>query len=316
MNITDTAARAARRLAAPVALAVALAGCGQYVAYDENYVPPGTGGTLDDFPPGVTTLGHYGLAGVLARNAQYDSSGELVLVDYDAIAASEEASYLLDQYLGMLATVDPSKLKDERERLAYWINGYNAAVIRGVISTYGGSKDFKVTDSGTFFDEPAYTFGDQVLTLNQVENGVIRGKLDHPSVKSAGSTVKDAIKKWHGELWKGGTVDARFHAAVNCAALSCPNLLAEAPHVYTAANLDPQLDRATRSWLDDPDRGAGPGGISKLFDWYGEDFAATHGDASGFIKAHRTGGAAGVDTSKFLDYDWTLNIVGNAGAGG
>ena len=285
-------------------------GCGEFVAYDGPAGNgPGVATEVGDFP-GDGTLAHEALSGLMSRSLTTTSDKKFVLLDYDAIDKSEDR-YQLKGSLVMVAEVDPSKLKDKNERLAYWINGYNAAVAQGVLRAYLGSSSYKVTDSGAFFDTADYTFGGVVLTLNQVENGVLRGVWTHAGVKAADAASLAKMKTWHQELWGGGKVDARFHAAVNCAALGCPNLLADAPYVYRAATLDAQLDKAAKAWLDNADKGAGSGGISKLFHWYGDDFINDAGSVEAFIKAHRTGGAAGVNLTAFLPYDWTLNHKAN-----
>ena len=297
-----------RRLTVPATAALLLIalGCGQWQQYDGS-APPADGSATIDSLGKVTRLDHLALSGLLSRFLVRSADAKLVLVDYDGINSSEEARYLLDQALAVTATVDPSDLADEKERLAYWINGYNAAVIKGVILRYKGDHTFKVTDV-PFFDGLSFTFGGVALTLNQLEHGVARGKLDHKAFASSSQTVIDAVARWHKELWKDGKVDSRIHAAFNCGALSCPNLLDEAPSVYHAAVLDKQLQAVTVKWLDSATKGAGPDGISRLFEWYAVDFVASHGSVEAFIKAFRTGGLTGVKTSAYLTYDWTLNI--------
>jgi hypothetical protein len=289
--------------------AAALAGCSEWVVYDDDFVPRGgTAATLDDFT--ATTLQHLKLRGLMSGYASVGKDSAYVLVDYQALDGSDEARYTLEQYLNVLATVEPSKLSTKNERQAYWINAYNAGVITGVINAFGGSAGYKVTDSSSFFDKPSLTFGGQkAMTLNHIEQGVLRGDWDHASIPKSGKLL-DQLKAWHKELWGGGAVDSRFHAAVNCAALSCPNLLAAAPYAYDAATLDAQLDAAVTAWLDSADKGAGPAGISKLFDWYKSDFEASHGSVDKFISAFRTQGLQDVNTQTFLTYDWTLNIKG------
>lgn len=286
------------------------AGCAEYVAYDDGFELPGgqAPASLEGFT--ASALGHLQLRGLMSRYVGPGADGAYVLLDYDALAASDEARFTLDQYLAVLAAVDPAKLTSRAERLAYWINAYNAAVVRGVLARYKGDPTFKVTSSGTFFDDPVHTFGGQKMTLNHLEQGVLRGAWSHASIPRSGALLEQ-LKTWHAELWgAGGKVDPRFHAAVNCAALSCPNLLAAAPFAYDAASLEAQLQAATVAWLDSAAKGAGPAGISRLFDWYRDDFVASHGGVDAFIAAYRTGGLQGVDSGRFLDYDWTLNIKG------
>lgn len=286
-----------------LALITTVSACGQYVAYDDNGQPP-VGGPLDDFPE-VSQLKHYVLASIMRQYTSTNNDG-FVLLDYDGLAADEEGSYLLDQYLASVSSVDPEKLS-QNEKLPYWINTYNALVVRGVLKNYAGNVGYTVVDSGSFFDDPVITVSGITFSLNQLEHGVIRGKSDQAGVASATDTVKTQLLKWHQSLWQGAKVDARFHATVNCAALSCPNLLAEEPFVFRSDLIESQLQKAVTQWLDHEQKGANASGISKLFDWYGEDFVAHSGSIDGFVEAYRTGGKTGVNTSAFLDYDWTLN---------
>ena len=285
-------------------------GCGQWEQFDGEQPAAGIS-SLDDLGK-ISRMDHLALSGLLRRFLVRSSDGALVLADYDGINNSEEAKYLLDQSLALAATVDPSELEDKNQRLAYWINGYNAAVIKGVLLLYKGDHGFKVTKV-PFFRDYGYIFGGVQLSLDQLEQGVVRGKLDHEAFKGAKAIVTDAVKKWHKELWQGGKVDARIHAAFNCAARSCPNLLDQEPHVFHPGTLDTQLKWVTQKWLDSKLKGAGSDGISRLFDWYGEDFVASHGSVEAFIKAHRSDGITGVDTRRYLTYDWTLNIAPTGG---
>ena len=294
-----------------VALAATLlaaAGCSEYVAYDEDFRLPGSSPTtLDGFSP--TTLSHLQLRGLMSRYASRSKDGVYVLMDYDALAASPEARYTLDRYRAMIASIDPSTLASPNERLAYWFNGYNASVIHGVISNYGGKATWKATDGAKFFDDAIFTFGGELMTLNNLEQGVLRGAWDYAGIPRSGKLL-DKFKVWHKELWGGGKIDARLHAMINCAAVSCPNLLDKFPFVCDASLVEEQMKAATTAWLDSTAKGAGPNGISALFQWYPADFVARHASISDFIAAYRTGGIKDVDTTRYLTYDWTLNIKG------
>lgn len=283
-----------------------LSACGEWIKADDfQGGAVGNGGDLS----AVTSLRHDALSMVMTRYTV--KSGDAVLFDYDGLAADGEARALLDHYLASLASVDPSKLASPAERLAYWINGYNAGVIQGVLRDYQGDPTFKVVDTGAFFDNPSVVFGGETMTLNQVENLVARGDTRHNSGKGVSTARLELFAKWHQELWPGGKVDARIHAAFNCGALSCPNLLSSEPFVYTAATLEDQLQNNIVAWLD-AEKGAGSAGISQLFFWYKEDFIAHSGSVEDFIAQYRTGGLDGVDTSSYIEYDWTLNIAAPA----
>ena len=285
--------------------------CGQYVAYDGEPTPPPKTATLEDFPD-AKTLNHVILSGLMAQYTTTSEDGGYVYFDYRGLSQDEESVFLLDYYLASLASIDPNDLETEADRQVYWYNGYNAAVIKGVVREFNQSVAFKVIDNGSFFNDPFYNFGGTVISLNQLEQGVLRGDFEHENVKAADAATQAQIKTWFGKVWKDGKFDARFHAALNCGALGCPNLIDKAPYVWKVDTLEEDLTAMTRAWLDNPEKGAGPNGISNLFEWYKPDFVASEGSVEAFIAKYRTDGANNVDLNTIINYDWTLNAPENA----
>jgi hypothetical protein len=116
--------------------------------------------------------------------------------------------------------------------------------------------------------------------------------------------------------------DPRVHFAVNCASVGCPMLREEA---YVADRLDAQLAQQARRFMADRTRNRwnaarGRLELSKIFDWYGEDFrlghqgvhsvaafAATHADLLADAPAARERIRSAKVDMAFLDYDWSLN---------
>ena len=143
----------------------------------------------DDTEGGV----HDPLDDLLTQFTVVDGGGN-VLVEYDSLDADSVASASLTDYLDQLAGLDPATLTGDTDRLAYWLNGYNASVLQGVLANYGGDHAFTVLDSGTFFDEEASALAGVPMSLNQIEHGVIRGKMDHSSVSGAAPSVQSAIE--------------------------------------------------------------------------------------------------------------------------
>ena len=299
-------------IASALALAVS-AGCGQYVSYGDE-ARPVTGETtpapvitdIEDFPE-VDHFNHYAFGGLVASFTSASDDGQYVYVDYEGLADDEEARYQLDTYLATLAGLDPGDLATRQGRLAYWINAYNATVIREVIAQFEGDLEFRVIDGGDFFTARSFAFGGVFLSLDQIEQGVIRGDFEHQNVVTLGEEELEQVRQWHEQLWEDGKIDARFHAAVNCGALGCPNLLATAPYVYQGDKLEEQLAEATARWLASEEKGAGPNGVSMLFTWYKQDFVDDAGSVEAFIEANREGGAGGVSLDQNIEYDWTLN---------
>jgi hypothetical protein len=139
---------------------------------------------------------------------------------------------------------------------------------------------FKPSDNdfAVFQDKLVRTEG-KTMSLNELENDVIRKQFNDP----------------------------RIHAALVCAALSCPPILNRA---YSEADLDQVLTENVQRWIKDPKRNQidlknRKLKLSKIFDWYKEDFGGA-GKVGEFVSKF-----AGEDVSKFAvefkDYDWTLN---------
>ncbi len=215
-------------------------------------------------------------------------------VDYARLRGNPQP---LDAYLATLASLSPAGLKalPRSDQLAYWINAYNAFVLKSVTEHYplrrGGivGLAFPANSiwqiSGVWKDRRWPTAGG-LVSLDQIEHEIIR-----PTFK-----------------------DARTHFALVCASTSCPDLIAQA---YRGEIIERQLTEQTRRFLHDPDKGvrldaaSGAVWVSKIFDWFEEDFEIS--GVLGFIAAHRPETESrsllqrpGIDM-KFLPYDWTLN---------
>lgn len=291
-------------------------GCGEYVEYANE--APGTGpiarGSLDEETKEklskVDRFDHVLLDGVLATAIVEGQDGTYVYVDYARLAASDEALLLLDQYLATVDIVTAEQLADTGERLAYWINVYNASVIRGVLDAWDGDSSYSVSEEDfVFFQIPQWSAGGEIWSLDQIEHGIIRGDQGHDAYVSADATAQARMLELHENLWQGAPLDARIHVALNCAALSCPNLPSGTPFVYRPAVLEEQLDAASRSFCNNAIKGAGPDGISQLFSWFGQDFELRFGSATNFVATHRDGGLDGVNVDRFIEYDWSLNAA-------
>ena len=218
------------------------------------------------------------------------------LIDYAGLRAKPKA---LDAYLKQLAATTPAQhAKWSRDqRFAFWINAYNAFTIQ-LIRDEGPVKSIK--DLGGFFSSPW-------------EKKFIPMPAFDPEKKNKKITL-DEIEH---ELLRPVFKDARVHAAINCASLGCPPLRATA---FSAEGLGEQLDDQVGVWLADPTRNqVSPKGgkirVSKIFDWFEEDFGkndeavarwiADHVGDEAVAKALRAA-AKEVDV-RYLDYDWKIN---------
>ena len=239
--------------------------------------------------------GYTDYAQLLARHVQ--GSG----VAYAALKADRGA---LDRVTAQFDAPAAREAGWTREqRMAFWINAYNAFTLRAIVDAYP-------IQSRWFTRQPR----------NSIRQ--IRGVWTTPRWRAAGRSVSLDDIEHH--VLRPGFQDARIHFAVNCASVSCPPLAAEP---YRADSLDAQLDAAARRYLASPEGLRLDGNtlrVSSIFKWYGEDFVAEYspivpetrppverailgvivrfGPPDAAVRAQN--GEPGI---AFLDYDWALN---------
>ena len=221
-----------------------------------------------------------------ALSRYVDSEGN---VDYSSL----ESDKTVEEFTSWLETFDKKSLEAVDEKIAFWINAYNMLIIYSVILKL--RKDSEYADTGNrgrfqrlaFFYKTKHKIGGKKYNFSQIEN-VLRS-----------------------------VSDPRVHFAMSCASQSCPALRNS---LYTAKNLDHELDNATRAFIRSP-HGSGLDKenmtlhLSAIFKWYGKDFEKAsesvlsfvekylRNEDRDFVKANRS--EIKVD---FLPYDWGLNI--------
>lgn len=184
--------------------------------------------------------------------------------------------------------VDPTALPGRHERLAFWINAYNVLAIDLVVRNYPIDD---IRDLGGLLTPvwkiEAGRVGGRPVTLHEIE---------HRQLRPMG--------------------DPRIHGALVCASTSCPSLRREP---YSAQRISAQLEDAMQKFLADPRKGLAVDRIrrrvrlSRIFDWFDEDFDAAGGPLE-FVSRY----APESDRnwlakppqglrSDYFDYDWSLN---------
>jgi hypothetical protein len=208
-------------------------------------------------------------------------------VAYAALARDDRDA--LERYLHQLSATCAADYEgwSRAERLAFWINAYNAFTVELVLDHY------PITSIRTigwlpgaafrqaFIPMPGLKGGD--VSLNDIEHDTLRADFREP----------------------------RIHFALVCASTSCPPLRGEA---YRAADLDAQLDDQARIFLRDPsknrfDPATNTLQLSRIFDWFRADFEAVAESLPAYVARYLDDprvNRPGVDV-EFLDYDWSLN---------
>ena len=130
----------------------------------------------------------------------------------------------------------PSLLTTHEEKLAFWINLYNAMIIDGVIS---GEVTNSIGPNSLallgFFRKTAYDIAGLRFNADDIEHGILRGNRGHPLLPGPQFPSQDPRLSWIIDA-----VDMRIHFALNCAGRSCPPI-----QVYSAEKIDQQLDLQT-----------------------------------------------------------------------
>ncbi len=174
------------------------------------------------------------------------------LVDYAHI--TKENLSLLKEYLQRMAQININNYS-RAEQLAYWINVYNALTVQTVANYYPITTIQEINISPGLFSVGPWganliTIKGATLSLDDINNRIIR------------------------PIWN----DPRTHYALNNASIGAPNLNKQ---VYQGHLLEEQLNEAASNYINSL-RGVsmieGRLIISKLYDWYEEDFGGTKQD--------------------------------------
>jgi hypothetical protein len=194
------------------------------------------------------------------------------LVDYKAIKNNPDQLNKLIA-LGKEVRVSTSSPKTYQ---AFWINAYNVNVINGIVSNYPTKSPLDIKG---FFDKTTRDVGGKKITLNDIENKLLRAKFPK---------------------------EARFHFALVCAGLGCPPIINEA---YLPNSLEAQLQRQTEIALNNSKFVRVKGNkvqLSQIFEWYKGDFTQ-EGDEIDYINKYRKEALPAKAKVSYYPYDWTLN---------
>ena len=230
---------------------------------------------------------------LLNSHVTWNSGGSASTVDYAGFKAEQGK---LEAFLASAATVPKATFAawSKADRNAYLINVYNAATIELVLTRYPDLKSIK--DIGGLFGSPWKKDVMNLLgaerSLDDMEHDLLRGAADFD--------------------------EPRIHFAINCASIGCPALR---PEAYVGSRLAAQLDDQTSRFLQDRSRNrVDPGKglrVSKIFDWYSEDFDKHAGGVRKFLAGYANALGLDADAARlvesgtmpisYTDYDWRLN---------
>jgi hypothetical protein len=172
----------------------------------------------------------------------------------------------LDGFVNALATVGVDKLPKD-EQLAFWLNAYNALVLRTVVDHYpipGRSSEYparSIRQIPGAFERLTHRVGGRSLTLDQIEQTILRS-----------------------------FNDPRVYLALGRGAVSSGRLRSEA---FSATELERQLTEVANECLTRPecvqfDREGGKMSVNAIFSWRELEFTAAYADKAPPAFANRS----------------------------
>ena len=205
------------------------------------------------------------------------------LVDYKGFIKDKAE---LEAYLQKVSDNPPPDNTTNNDKIAYWLNAYNAYTIKLIVDHYpvksikdlGGKH--QIIFINTPWDRKFFKIGGKTMTLNRIEHRILRRDYTEP----------------------------RIHFALNCASMSCPKLRREA---YEGSKLDEQLTSQAREFLRDTSRNQvseEPPQLSAIFSFYGKDMTKWSGKTLiGFINQYSPKKINEDAKLEYMDYNWELN---------
>jgi len=215
------------------------------------------------------------------------------LVDYNSLQKDNR----LEKYLDELAGINPDKIENNQDRLAFWINAYNAYTLKIIVDNYpiesieelhSGGKIIGHVMKTTIWDKDIIVINGEETNLNHIEHEIIREEFDEP----------------------------RIHFVLVCASIGCPGLRNEAFEGYKIEN---QLHEQSSEFFNDLSKNrfnlvSRSAELSKILSWYDTDFGDSEKEILEFVATYlpekhredllKNGEEWEID---YLDYDWSLN---------
>ncbi|MDJ0574467.1 MAG: DUF547 domain-containing protein [Xenococcaceae cyanobacterium MO_234.B1] len=217
------------------------------------------------------------------------------LVNYEALQANRAK---LDKFNQALGLVTPSVYNSwsEAEKLAFLINAYNSFTLQSIIDQNPLKKSIR--DIPGVWRRRKFEIAGESKTLDNIEHDILRKEFNEP----------------------------RIHAALVCAAISCPPLRNEP---YLPETIDSQLDDQVRKFIAGSyglkiERSRGRVYLSSIFKWFGKDWLPSYRIEDKFTgnskqkavlnfisqylnESDREYLEKGKYKVSYLDYDWSLN---------
>lgn len=193
------------------------------------------------------------------------------VVDYDKVLKNLKD---INNITYNFSKISPNKSWSEAEVKTYWINVYNANIIKLLAENYPIKSINYIRDP---FKMEFIDFDGGKISLDYIEHEILRPMND-----------------------------PRVHFALYSTAISSPLLRNTA---YTSNSIDYDLDVATSLFINDSSKnllGSASSNLSKVFEWYFTDFIGNVTIVD-FINKYSTTHISADTKLTFSEYDWNLH---------
>ena len=168
-------------------------------------------------------------------------------VNYKGLVNEKENLFKFVEQLEKISPDSHEELFTTRnEKLAYWINAYNAYILETIVEDYPVESIKDINFIGVTVWLNKNLLGGEKISFKSLEDDIIRERFKDP----------------------------RIHFAINCASASCPPIINEA---YLPKKLEMQMEESTKAFINNEsnfkvDESNKVIYISAIFDWYEDDF--------------------------------------------
>jgi hypothetical protein len=242
--------------------------------------------------------------------------GNNVKINYEGIASSPEFEEFIEFTKG-LRDIRLGSLKDF-EKKAFFLNLYNILSLHGFVNQ-SNRNSMTMIHKLPFFALTSYLVEDYILSLNDIEHGILRGNRCGP-VPLCSQQFPEGDERIASLTLP---LDPRIHFAINCGSKSCPPIAIF--DMESEEQLNKQLDMAARSFLRNDveiidNEKEKKLSVTSIFTYYRHDFGETDQEIINWIMTHadkdlsgKIKGIVDANGSKvqihYKDWNWETNSL-------
>lgn len=214
----------------------------------------------------------------------------------EKIKKGENTQEIQDKLANISFETLQRSLGTDEEKLAFWVNFYNAYIFV-ILSDNPKLYD----DKKSFFKKEQISIAGKMISFEKIEHGIIR--------KSQWSLGLGMVRKWFPDTFERklrvDKRDYRIHFALNCGAKDCPPVA-----IYRADKVDLQFEEGTKRYLKhttEYDAQRNEVAVTALFNWFRGDFGCKRGIKTILKKHGLIPDTKSVDLT-YKNYDWSLDL--------